>query len=207
MQRYINLLMIVIIMFFLDGCNFTPKHYYKENSKWLKNPKMENCYEIQGEYLDKSDGEKRGDWTQGSQGAWAFGFSMERLRLKDNSAKSREIYIYFDMNQTLRINYKIDGQTIDSRVFDSSQYTCDNKGVAIIISKNKYLKDYKTNIPIPGVSTAKATIFKSDNVLYVHNRLDTASMLLYIIPIIGYTEHFHTFVVKNGKDQTSGEIK
>lgn len=199
-KQAIGIMITMLLIVLLNGCNSTPKHYYnyKEQIHWPKNKKIVNCYEIEGKYVDIPD-DSSGLWSHGSKARGAFGFPFEPLRLNDSTVKSRNIFIHFDTNQTLNIDYQINGQNVSMRTFDTSQYFCTEEGIEVVLSRRTGQLDRV--IPNPGMNSYKATIYRLDEYLYVHNRLDQTSMIFYLVPNISYTESFSKFLVKKDEER------
>ncbi len=196
MSINIRTILLLILVLFFSACvgNTTPEYMYREWKDWPKSLNdIEKCTEITGTYLD---GEPNHSGAY-PPSVWAFRLPHENIRHKDKTVISREIEIHFDTKKTLYIEYNIDGKRVAMKQFEPSQYSCTEKGLELILQKHSGQLDRK--IPNPGFNTLKGTIYQVDDYLYVHNRLDTTSLIFYIIPNISYTEYWNRFLVKKVK--------
>lgn len=194
---YIKLRSVLLFfaLFILTACNSTPQYMYRGIQNWPK--KSENfreCTDISGKYFEGAPNHS----GAAPPGVWAFHFPFKDVRINDNSVLSREIAINFDHNQTMKINYEIDGKVVSSKQFDKSHYICTNEGLEIVL--NKHSGQLDRIIPNPGFNTLKATIYRSGDYLYVHNRLDTVSLIFYIIPNVSYTEFWGNFLINKDEE-------
>ena len=193
MHINIRIIILLVLVLFFSACvgNTTPEYMYRKWEEWPKKTNdIEKCTEITGTYFD---GEPNHSGAY-PPSVWAFKLPHKNIRHKDRTVISREIVIHFDAKRTLYIEYNIDDERVASKQFESSQYSCTDKGLEIILQKSSGQLDRK--IPNPGFNTLKGTIYLVDNYLYVHNRLDTTSLIFYIIPNISYTEYWNRFLVK-----------
>lgn len=164
--------LLFLALFILTACNSTPKYMYRDIQNWpKKSENIRECTDISGKYFE---GEPNHSGAA-HPGIWAFNFHSKDARIGDNNTLSREIGINFDHNQTMIIDYEIDGKIVLSKQFDKSHYICTNEGLEIVLNKRSGQLDRV--IPNPGFNTSKATIYRSGDYLYVHNRLDTVSLI------------------------------
>src|SRR5689334_21124467 len=108
-------------------CSCVTNHNNPYPSDW-PSPSVVNgdCEKISGLYNEAKplypDSSPPGLWT------FVYPIPKESVSQINRTATSREIAIFFDKVKSLHIDYLIDGKVASSKIFTSSDYTCE-KGV------------------------------------------------------------------------------
>ena len=118
--------LLFFVLFILTACNSTPSYMYREIEQWpKKGEKFTECTDISEKYHEYFS-ESLGGTNPGIR---AFHFPIEDVKLGDNSVSTREIGIKFDHNQTIIIDYEINGRVVSNKRFDKAHYICTDEGL------------------------------------------------------------------------------
>lgn len=182
-----HLSIIFFIALILSSCSVGYEQPYPAG--WPPQLKMANdCSKTSGIY---SEGEP---FSNGAAppGAWAFLFPFDALRLKDNTVKTREIHIYFDVNKSLHAEYLVDKMPVSKKMFSESQYVCDVDGLHVSLGERYGNIDNK--LPDIGVMKVTAVMFRSLDYLYVKTSWNSKQLVFYFFPVMGNSEQWNRFL-------------
>ena len=179
-------LVSVLSIFAFCSCS---EHIQPYPSDWPVPPTMsKDCGEITGDYLEG----RPKDPGAAPPGVWAFMFPHAEVRLDDRTVKSRTISLYFDSQQTLHVDYVIDGKPASTKVFPPSEYVCKRSGLELRVH-NRTSKGVYGQLPNFGTITNKAELFRVNDFLYAKSAWDTWGLIFYFIPTTSYSEWWSRF--------------
>lgn len=127
-------------------------------------------------------------------GLWAFGFPLSELKADDNKVKTRELSIHFGADNTLHIDYLINGGLASSRTFTSVDYVCERNELRFVIYKRTgaQIFDMLSN---EGTLTNTSVLSRVDNYLKVQTTSEAKATFYHFIPHSSHSEKVWSFPV------------
>lgn len=170
---------------------FSTEHVQAYPSDWPKLTGISNtCAEVQGSYSDPNSWRWEREEIPGSplgakyggtrEAAWiVFGLPAKEIQSEKN-VKTRAFTVMFNPDQSVTVNYLIDGTMVTSRSFAKETLSCGKDGLTItILDRTGVVLD---KFPNEGHTVRRSTIYKLNEHLYVKITDETNAKVIKVVP-------------------------